>query len=244
MAARRRDVVAERTWFVRGDDGRHRPVHITFERPIKQPTGEWGCTYRIDGPLELDGAVASKPIFGIDSVQALVLAIRFVDDVLLHSRAFAEGRFAWGDGGEPLQSGDLTANFLGMVPKAQGVRVAEIVRTVELQLAWSLPCRLRIDVLRTELAPPAFYWTRVWRSDVYRMRPFAQRRGRAREADETVLVEDAMFSECPVAEATPEAALDETIKRIKWQLFSSVAPAEASRTARAKSRRSKSTRRR
>ena len=99
-SSRRSDVIAKRTRFFRTDEGRYDPVQITFDRPRKQPTGEWGCTYRVDGLTELDGETASSAVYGIDGVQALTLAMRRVDDLLLHSRAFAEGRLSWTDEGE------------------------------------------------------------------------------------------------------------------------------------------------
>ena len=106
------------------------------------------------------------------------------------------------------------------------MRVAEIVRTVELQVEWSLPSTLRIEVLKWQLGPHTSYSTRVWRSDTYRLPPTGSAlRQEPFTADETILVEDSLFSEHPPFEKTPDAAVEETIARIKWQLFSNEQPA-------------------
>jgi hypothetical protein len=115
---------------------------------------------------------------------------------------------------------------LGGVREGAGVRVDEIVRTVELQVEWSLPCTLRIEVLKSQYGQQTSYWTRVWRSDMYRLAPTGNAlREESFTSDETILVEDLRFSEDPSFSKTPDAAIEDTIARIKWQLFSNEQPA-------------------
>lgn len=218
--------VAERKLFVRRDDGGYEPLRVTFDRPIRQPTGEWGCTYRIDGQIDIGGATNSAPVYGVDGVQALQLAMRYVDQVLLHSKAFAEGRLCWTDKGGQLRLHDLPVR-LGGVREGAGLRMDEVVRTIEVQVEWSLPCALRIEVMKSQYGPQTSYWTRVWRSDTYRLAPTANAlRQEPFAADETFLVEDLQFSDDPSFSKTPDAAIEETIARIKWQLFSKGPSAE------------------
>jgi hypothetical protein len=177
-------------------------------------------------------------IFGVDSVQAFALAAAYVDQLLMQSSAFTSGRLAWEPNTPPIDA--ARSSFASNRGGARGEQVnrSELVRTVELMLDWPLACVLRVEVLSRQLGQSeTYYWTRVWRSDSYRFEPTASAavRGRRRwKADETVLVEDMAFSELSgVLEKTPEAALDTTVAKIRWQLFVDQRPKDTrSRTKR------------
>ena len=68
------DVVCERTYHVQTEDG-VRPVPVRWFRPAPNPRGDWGCVFEIDWP---ERPRRRLTIFGVDSVQALYLALQAV----------------------------------------------------------------------------------------------------------------------------------------------------------------------
>jgi hypothetical protein len=55
-------------------DGQTWPVTVRIGSPTSRPTGDWTCRVAIQGePFEFDSAIA-----GVDSFQALVLAMGFI----------------------------------------------------------------------------------------------------------------------------------------------------------------------
>ena len=70
-------VVAELHLEEVSSEGLSRPLSIRIGLPKEQPEGEWGCPLSItDGP--------SRDIYGLDSFQALCLAIRVAMSHLDH----------------------------------------------------------------------------------------------------------------------------------------------------------------
>lgn len=213
------EVIATRTLFTRDGNGRPTPVEIEFRRPVQQPTGEWGCVCSLRGLRDAGLNVKPRPIYGEDSAQALQLAMTFIDQMLMYSKDFAAGHLSWDLRGDAMKLQDFRGE--ARVRPRDKVRIVEIVRTVEVHVDWSIPCTLRIDVTKTDVGPEPYYSTRVWRSDSYRLLPTGEAMRRSSNgSDETILVEDPVFGRMNVAERTPEAAIDATITKIKWQLFS------------------------
>ena len=227
---KRANIIAERNLFAQDDNGSWRPVRITFEKPTKQRGGEWACTRHVDG-LDLGNWPSTQAILGEDSVQALDLAMRLTDRALSQSKAFSQNRLSWSASGESaMRLGDSPGPMPIGGAHSHEILRSELVRTVEVELNWSLPCVLRIEVLVRRFGKKneqELYWTRVWRSDMYRVATSssASVRGRKRhEVDETLLVEDMMFSDSGVGERTIDAAVEATIAKIKWQLFANTDP--------------------
>jgi hypothetical protein len=54
-------------------DGVRRPGRIAVSMPARRPTGEWDCVALVDV-----GSTRGFPIFGVDSFQALMLALQFI----------------------------------------------------------------------------------------------------------------------------------------------------------------------
>ena len=94
-------LAAERTWFAVASDGTEHEVVVSIGVPAKADRGEWRCVASI-GCLES----ASHSIAGIDSWQAISLAMRFAASRLGH---FAENgwQFYWERGGELATPEDL-----------------------------------------------------------------------------------------------------------------------------------------
>jgi len=68
-------------------------VSVQFSQPVTMPTGEFACHWRIVWP---DREEAGR-IFGEDGVQALMLALRRVSDVLMQSEPYKAGILTlWG----------------------------------------------------------------------------------------------------------------------------------------------------
>ena len=110
------DVIATRQWFVQNDEGDFRAVTIAFSRPLQEVSGEWACVYRIDG-LDIEPFTPSAPIFGVDGVQALYLAMRYVGYAIQESLPFKKRRLFMNASGEtPLRERDLGLP-IGHVPK-------------------------------------------------------------------------------------------------------------------------------
>jgi hypothetical protein len=93
--------VAERIWFAVAPDGTEHEVVVSVALPTKTDRGEWRCVALVGG---LDAR--PHPIAGIDSWQAIGLAMRFAASRLSH---FAEGgwQFFWERGGDLATPQDL-----------------------------------------------------------------------------------------------------------------------------------------
>ena len=87
-------IAASRYWFAISPDGEEIDVEISVGVPTPTEHGEW-CSVASLGRLELK----TYSILGIDSWQAIHLAMKFVSTRLMH---FAESgwRFYWKRGGE------------------------------------------------------------------------------------------------------------------------------------------------
>ena len=82
--------IAHRTLTLRTDPLRE--VVATIGLPIEEPTGEWSCPYRIDG---LAGWEHDRKVTGVDSLQALELAMAMVRAALAGSHEAKEGWLSW-----------------------------------------------------------------------------------------------------------------------------------------------------
>lgn len=69
-------------------------VTVTVGLPYEEPTGEWSCPYRIDG---LDGWEHERKVTGLDSLEAIELAVAMVRAALAGSHEAKEGMLAWDD---------------------------------------------------------------------------------------------------------------------------------------------------
>lgn len=96
-------VTAERIWFAVAPDGTEHEVVVSVGVPTKTERGEWRCVASV-GVLE----ARTHPIAGIDSWQAIGLAMRFAASRLSH---FAEHgwKFYWEREGELATPEDLSA---------------------------------------------------------------------------------------------------------------------------------------
>lgn len=95
--------VAERIWFAVAPDGTEHEVVVSVGVPIKTERGGWRCVASV-GCLE----ARTHPIAGIDSWQAIGLAMSFAGDRLRHF-AGDGWRFYWERGGELATPEDLAA---------------------------------------------------------------------------------------------------------------------------------------
>jgi len=87
------EVIARRELAALGRDGERRAVEVRFGKPTPSGRlgGEWGCPVQIIGL----GPERIKDAFGVDSVQAIQLALRLAT-VDLHSLASANAlRLEW-----------------------------------------------------------------------------------------------------------------------------------------------------
>lgn len=72
-----RELIAETMIYAVGPDGNGFDIHMTVATPYQADTGEWACSVALSG-LHRDSAV----IRGVDSWQALVLAMRLARQLL------------------------------------------------------------------------------------------------------------------------------------------------------------------
>lgn len=81
--------IATRTLRLQRRDGSEVEVGVTLGMPVpdpRDPTGTWACPYEIKGPVKH----VIHAIFGVDSMQALILAIHTLP-AELHALARQEG---------------------------------------------------------------------------------------------------------------------------------------------------------
>ncbi len=85
--------VARRVCHSHSDAGRLKKVTVEIGTPAAVPGSDWGCRVRIRGlSKEVD-----RTVFGIDSVQALSIALMYSGMMVTSSREFLEGRLhVWG----------------------------------------------------------------------------------------------------------------------------------------------------
>ncbi|MFC7099349.1 DUF6968 family protein [Nonomuraea rubra] len=82
--------IAHRVLALRTDPPRD--VVVTVGVPYEEPTGEWSCPYRIDG---LDGWEHERKVSGLDSLEAIELAMITVRAAVTGSHEAREGLLAW-----------------------------------------------------------------------------------------------------------------------------------------------------
>ncbi len=80
--------VARRVYHLRPKAGRLRKVAVEIGTPVAVPGSDWGCRVRISG---LSSSV-DRTVFGIDSVQALSIALMYSGMTITSSREFLDGR--------------------------------------------------------------------------------------------------------------------------------------------------------
>jgi hypothetical protein len=109
------EVVAESVVFVENASQRRKRVRIRVARPEPDPRGDFQCT------VELKGLERRSKIYGVDSFQALVLALRFLETRV--STLLEEGwRFFFReDDHEPL---DARLIWLGDATKYEAVALS------------------------------------------------------------------------------------------------------------------------
>jgi hypothetical protein len=82
-------IFAERTLFVASTVS-PTPIAVRLHAPV-QASKDWSCTYVIDWP---DG-LRRFTVYGIDAVQALLLASKSVGSELYASKNHADGSLVW-----------------------------------------------------------------------------------------------------------------------------------------------------
>ncbi|GAA3237321.1 DUF6968 family protein [Nonomuraea helvata] len=82
--------IAQRVLVLRTDPPRD--VTVTVGVPYEEPTGDWSCPYRIDG---LDGWEHERKVTGLDSLEAIELALVMVRAALAGSHEAKEGLLHW-----------------------------------------------------------------------------------------------------------------------------------------------------
>ncbi|MFB4275628.1 MULTISPECIES: DUF6968 family protein [unclassified Nonomuraea] len=87
--------IAHRMLVLRTDPPRD--VVVALGVPYEEPTGEWSCPYRIDG---LDGWEHERKVTGLDSFEAVELAMAMVRTALAGSHEAKGGLLAWDDAPE------------------------------------------------------------------------------------------------------------------------------------------------
>ena len=80
--------VARRVYHLRPKKGRLTKVTVEIGTPVAVPGSDWGCRVRISG---LSSSV-DRTVFGIDSVQALSIALMYSGMMITSSREFLDGR--------------------------------------------------------------------------------------------------------------------------------------------------------
>jgi hypothetical protein len=78
-------------------------VTIRFNAPTLQPTGEFKCRYVIEWP----DRIVRRAVYGIDGIQALMLAMSVVHSELVISEEYKSGRLTYLEG----RDFDLPAAF-------------------------------------------------------------------------------------------------------------------------------------
>jgi hypothetical protein len=89
------DVIAEREFTARKSSGRKASIRVRFGRPVKEQGGAerdpWWCPVEVKGA----GLDSFRPVAGLDSLQALILALELVTQVLPQEAARIGMRIEW-----------------------------------------------------------------------------------------------------------------------------------------------------
>jgi hypothetical protein len=89
------DVIAERVAALKKGGRRVGRIRIRFGRPVRSPVPEagdpWWCPVQITGA----GSGTLRSIAGVDSLQALILALEFATDILPHEAARVGAQVDW-----------------------------------------------------------------------------------------------------------------------------------------------------
>lgn len=96
-----KNIVASRKLKAVDSAGKTFDLTIVIGLPFEVGQDEWAC------PVSLEGLYKQRgPIFGVDSFQALMLAIKFVKDLL---EDFYEkgGKIYWSDDSKPILLNEL-----------------------------------------------------------------------------------------------------------------------------------------
>lgn len=86
-------VIAERELRLAMKGRKRQKVHVRFGKPRRLPDGrDYTCVYQIEG---LHDYRITRRMAGLDSIQALELAMKMAMVELVCSGAYAEGRLSW-----------------------------------------------------------------------------------------------------------------------------------------------------
>jgi hypothetical protein len=88
-------IIAERTLFIATSSAPAMPIAVRLYAPEKA-ANDWSCTYEIDWPEGL----RRFSVFGMDGVQALLLASKCVGSELYASKHHADGSLVWHEKGQ------------------------------------------------------------------------------------------------------------------------------------------------
>jgi hypothetical protein len=109
------EIVAESVVFAENASGRRRKIRIRVTRPEPDPRGDFQCS------VELKGLERRRKVYGVDSFQALVLALRFFE-TRISALLDEDWRFYFrNDDDEPL---DASLIWLGDATKYEAVALS------------------------------------------------------------------------------------------------------------------------
>lgn len=85
------DMIAERTLDLEKKDGSRKKIRVRLGKPERSEKGDWICPYEITGfkkPIGLS-------VWGVDAMQALLLAIKGLSADLDINAQREEGKLTW-----------------------------------------------------------------------------------------------------------------------------------------------------
>jgi hypothetical protein len=86
-------VIVEREFEISVRGRKRRKVHLRFGKPRPDPAGpDHACVYQIEG---LHEEAVTRRIYGVDSIQALELAMKTALVELVCTRAYEDGQLTW-----------------------------------------------------------------------------------------------------------------------------------------------------
>jgi len=99
-------VIADKTIHAVDSKGEAKRFRFAIEAPARIDDVSWGCTLVMEGFTK-----TPRRIVGEDSWQAMLLAVRLVEQTLFY---FVEdgGCLFWEPGGEPMTVGDVVPRFV------------------------------------------------------------------------------------------------------------------------------------
>ena len=89
------NAIARREYRLVTRSGTTGKVLLRFGEPSRIDADEYACDSVIEGLEEGEGAARTRRIFGVDSLQALHLAMQLADAELVSTQAYREGRLTW-----------------------------------------------------------------------------------------------------------------------------------------------------